>query len=105
MQAPQWLRNFALFLGSASPLMLSMPAALAADDVTLSYGLLELSVSVSSLEAYAYDNQVDDELAFYLKFLSEQERVDFREVLTAPLEVTPVTLSQVLYEPLGEIWL
>ncbi|MEM8612494.1 MAG: alpha/beta hydrolase [Cyanobacteria bacterium P01_H01_bin.105] len=105
MKAPHWLRNFALFLGGASPLMLSMPAALAADDVTLSYGLLELSVSVSSLEAYAYDNQVDDELAFYLKFLSEQERVDFREVLTAPLEVAPVTLSQVLYEPLGEIWL
>ncbi|MEM7063870.1 MAG: alpha/beta hydrolase [Cyanobacteria bacterium P01_B01_bin.77] len=80
-------------------------SVLAAEDVTLSYGVLELSISVSSLEAYAYENQIDDELGFYLDFLSEQERADFREILNTPLDVTPVTLSQVLYDPLGELWL
>ncbi|MBE9065966.1 alpha/beta hydrolase [Leptolyngbya cf. ectocarpi LEGE 11479] len=80
-------------------------SVLAAEDVTLSYGVLELSVPVSSLEAYAYENQIDDELGVYLKFLSEQDQADFREILTTPLDVTSVTLSQVLYDPLGELWL
>lgn len=104
MKVPRWFRNVVLGLGSLTPFMLGSPA-LSADDVTLSYGLLELSVSVSSLQAYAYENQIDDELGVYLKFLSEKERADFREILTTPLDVTSVTLSQVLYDPLGELWL
>ncbi|MEL6333596.1 MAG: alpha/beta hydrolase, partial [Cyanobacteria bacterium J06626_26] len=104
MKAPQWFQTVVLCLGSAAPLMLGTPA-LAADDVTLSYGLLELSVSVSSLEAYAYDNEIDDELAFYLDFLSDKEKADLRTLLTTSAELSPVTLSQVLYSPLGETWL
>ena len=104
MKAPQWFQTVVLCLGSAAPLLLGTPA-LAADDVTLSYGLLELSVSVSSLEAYAYDNEIDDELAFYLDFLSDEEKADLRTLLTTSAGVSPVTLSQVLYSPLGETWL
>ncbi|MEO1179777.1 MAG: alpha/beta hydrolase [Cyanobacteria bacterium J06636_28] len=104
MKAPQWFQTVVLCLGSAAPLMLGTPA-LAADDVTLSYGLLELSVSVSSLEAYAYDNEIDDELAFYLDFLSDEEKADLRTLLTTSAGVSAVTLSQVLYSPLGETWL
>ncbi|MGD1855581.1 MAG: alpha/beta hydrolase [Leptolyngbyaceae cyanobacterium] len=104
MKITRWLRNWGLCLGSAVPLMVGA-AALAADNVTVSYGLLELSVPVSSLEAYAYDNQIDDELAFYFNFLSEADQAEFREILTTPLDVTAVTLSQVLYDPLGELWL
>ncbi|NEQ49887.1 MAG: alpha/beta hydrolase, partial [Leptolyngbya sp. SIO3F4] len=33
------------------------------------------------------------------------ERTEFRGILTEPLDVTAVTLSQVLYDPLGELWL
>lgn len=58
MKALHWFRNFALGLGTVTPLLLG-PSVLAADDVTVSYGLLELSVSVSALEAYAYENQID----------------------------------------------
>ena len=104
MKVPGWFRHVVLSLGSALPFALGT-SVLAADNVTLSYGLLELSVSVSSLEAYAYENQVNDELDFYLGFLSEEERDDFREILTTPLDVSSVTLSQVLYAPLGELWL
>ena len=104
MKAPGWFWNVVLGLGSAIPLVFGT-SVLAADNVTLSYGLLELSVSVSSLENYAYENQIDDELAFYLNFLSEEERGDFREILTTPLDVSSVTLSQMLYAPLGELWL
>lgn len=104
MKVPGWFRNVVVGLGSITSLVLGS-AALAADDVTLSYGLLELSVSVSSLEAYAHDNQIDEELGVYLKFLSAKERADFREILTTPLDVTPVTLSQAFYDPLGELWL
>ncbi len=104
MKAIHWFRNVALGLGSAIPLVLGN-GALAADDVTLSYGLLELSISVSSLEAYAYDNQVTDELNFYLDFLNQQEREDFQEILTTSLDLSPTTLSRVLYSPLAEIWL
>ncbi|NEZ56399.1 alpha/beta hydrolase [Adonisia turfae] len=104
MKALHWFRNLALFLGGAAPLVFIAPT-LAAEDVTLSYGLLELSVSVASLEGYATDNQVSEELEFYLKFLNEEERRDLREILTTPLDVSAVTLSQVLYDPLGELWL
>ncbi|ESA34588.1 dienelactone hydrolase [Leptolyngbya sp. Heron Island J] len=104
MKAPGWFRNVVLGLGSAIPFVLGT-SVLAADSVTLSYGLLELSVSVSSLEDYAYENQIDDELAFYLDFLNDDERDDFREILTTPLDVSSVTLSQMLYAPLGELWL
>lgn len=104
MKVPHWFWNVVLGLGSVTPLVLGS-SALAADEVTLSYGVLELSVSVASLEAYAYDNQIDDELGVYLKFLSEKDRADFRGILTTPLDVTSVTLSQVLYDPLGELWL
>lgn len=104
MKVSDWFRHGLLSLGIALPAVLAT-SALAADNVTLSYGLLELSVSVSSLEAYAYENQINDELGFYLDFLSEGERDDFREILTTPLNVSSVTLSQVLYAPLGELWL
>ncbi|MEM1253968.1 MAG: alpha/beta hydrolase [Cyanobacteria bacterium P01_H01_bin.21] len=104
MKAAYWFRNIALFLGGVAPLALGKPT-FAADNVTVSYGVIELSVSVASLEAYAYENQIDDELAFYLDFLSEPDQAGFREILTTPLDVSAVTLSQVLYEPLGEIWL
>ena len=93
-----------MFLGSVAPFTLGV-SAIAADNVTVSYGLLELSVPVTSLEAYAYENHIDEELAFYLNFLNEQEQASFREILVTPIEVSSVTLSQVLYEPLGEIWL
>ncbi|MGD1952032.1 MAG: alpha/beta hydrolase [Leptolyngbyaceae cyanobacterium] len=104
MKAAYWFRSIAVFLGGVAPLALGTPT-FAANNVTVSYGLIELSVAVASLEAYAYENQIDDELAFYLDFLSEQDQASFREVLTAPLDVSAGTLSRVLYEPLGEIWL
>ncbi|NEQ54117.1 MAG: alpha/beta hydrolase, partial [Leptolyngbya sp. SIO3F4] len=87
MKVTRWFRNLALYLGSTVPLMVGT-SALAADSVTVSYGLLELSVPVPSLESYAYENQIDAELEFYLNFLSEKERTEFRGILTEPLDVT-----------------
>ena len=104
MKTTHWFRSLALLLGNVAPFVLGT-VALAADDVTLSYGPVELSVSVTSLETYVNEDKIDAELAVYLDFLSDEERAGLRELLTVPIDVSPFILSRALYSDFGELWL
>ena len=105
---PRTISHWASILGTivagVSVGLLTSPVW-AADHVTLSFGLIDLSVPVSSLEAYVDDNHIDQELAFYIGSLSESEQAELREFLATPLDLSSVAVSQALYSPLGEFWL
>ncbi|MGD2181139.1 alpha/beta hydrolase [Lusitaniella coriacea] len=78
------------------------PKALSAEKILLYIGPLEFSLAVESLEAYATDGTIGPDLAVYINRLTEEQREQFRELLTTPAELTPVAVAQFLYSPQGE---
>lgn len=69
-----------MIIGTAIVGLTALPVR-AAERVYFSYGVLERSVAVSSLEAYAEDGTVNSDLAFFLRFLDEDVRDEFRTAL------------------------
>lgn len=88
-------------IGAAIVGLMALPVR-AAERVYFSYGALERSVAVSSLEAYAEEGTVNPDLAFFLGFLDEDVRDQFRTALTTSHQINPVAVSQSFYEPMGE---
>ena len=76
--------------------------AVSAERLKLSFGIVERSISVDSLETYAKTGQVNDELAAYFKYVPEASRGELREALLAPIDLGSVEVSQFLYSPIGE---
>jgi predicted dienelactone hydrolase len=97
-----WL-NIALssFIACAVPL-LNHRAAVSAERLKLSFGIVERSISVDSLETYAKTGEVNDELAAYFKYVPKESLEDLRQALTAPIPLEAVEVSQFLYSPIGE---
>lgn len=93
--AVQMLIGIVLVVAAALPVT-------AAERLFFSFGLLERSVSLASLEAFADDGTVNPDLAFFLQFLDPPVRQEFRTVLNTSHQVSPVALSQSFYEPMGE---
>lgn len=94
------LLNLSLML---LPAVLSATKAVGAERIYASYALLERSISVSALEAYAKDGKIDEDLAAYLQYVPPQQLEQLRQALLARADLTPVTISQFLYTPQGEI--
>ncbi|MCU0527743.1 MAG: alpha/beta hydrolase [Elainella sp. Prado103] len=90
-----------LLLGVVLVMSMALPIR-AAERVFFSFGLLERSLSIASLEAYAADGTVNPDLAFFLHFMPPEVRTEFRTVLNTSHQVSPVALSQSFYEPMGE---
>jgi len=78
---------------------------MAADRVTVTYGLLERSLSVQALENYAKTGQASKELRNYLENLNEQQEAQLRQALLARANLNVVAVSQFLYTQQGEILL
>ena len=76
--------------------------AVSAERLKLSFGIVERSISVDSLETYAKTGQVNDELAAYFKYVPKESRGELREALLAPIPLGAVEISQFLYSPIGE---
>lgn len=81
---------------------LSASRAIGAERLKLSFGIVERSISVDSLETYAKTGQVNDELAAYFKYVPKENRGELREALLAPIPLGAVEVSQFLYSPIGE---
>lgn len=99
----------------AVSLLSGMAAALparSADNIYLDYDPLGRVIPVSSLETFAEDGTIDDDLAPYIERLSLEKRQRFQQVLSTPLSQlnvdipeqvsNPFALSQWLYSPIGE---
>jgi predicted dienelactone hydrolase len=76
--------------------------AIGAERIYLSYGILERSISIESLETFANTGKVDDELAVYARRASAEELAQFRQILQSRIPLNVVTVSQFLYTPIGE---
>jgi predicted dienelactone hydrolase len=76
--------------------------AIAAENVILSYGLLEFDVSVDSLETYAKTGKIVDELQSYANFLTPKQLAEFKLGLTTSTDLSHLAIAQFLYSFQGE---
>ncbi len=77
-------------------------STLAAEKIYFSYGAIERTISVASLETYAKEGKLDDDLATYAEYVSPQRLAQLRRVLLSRVELNQVAVSQFLYTPIGE---
>ena len=91
-----------LFLLAFLPNLGAYDSALAADRVYASYSALERSISVSSLEKYAIEGVINEDLAAYTQYFEPAQLEEFRRILLSPIKIDRVAISQFLYTPQGE---
>ena len=91
----------ALLIGLSS-IGLAPVSVRAAEEISLSYGFLIESLKVSSLEAFAKDGTVSEDLEPYLRSSSAEERAEFRAALTKRIDVDPVLISRFFNSAMGE---
>ncbi|NJP11895.1 MAG: alpha/beta hydrolase, partial [Leptolyngbyaceae cyanobacterium RU_5_1] len=96
-----WTRLLLSCLGWAAPLAIANPGD-AAEKIYVSYSLLERSLLVSSLEAYAKDGVPNEDLATYAQYANPTVLQNLRTALVAKADVSPITVAQFLYSPQGE---
>jgi len=94
-------RSLQIVFSTASLLLCSLPAQ-AAENIYVSLGLLEISVSVDALEQYAKEGTLTPELAAYTRYLTREQQEKLQEILTIPAELDIVAIAQFLYSPQGE---
>lgn len=80
-------------------------SAMATERISVRYGQLGRSVSVSSLEAFAEDGIINDDLRGYLRRVSPETRTEIQRALSASRKVDPVAFSQLLQTPIGSLML
>jgi predicted dienelactone hydrolase len=93
--------------GSILLLVLGRPGApaIAAERIFISYSIFGRSISRQSLETFAKEGKISKELMAYARFVSPQQLAQLRESLRQKLALPPVSISQFLYSPTGEILL
>jgi predicted dienelactone hydrolase len=77
----------------------------AAERLTLSYGLLERSITLQTLEKYADTGELDNDLYVYTRYVKPAQRDQLRKALRLKSDLSPVAVSQFLYSPQGDILL
>lgn len=87
------------------PVAFNAGAAFGAETITLTYGAIERSISVDSLEAYANSGEIPKDLRPYIRYFNPQQLQNLRQLLTAQADLSPVAVSQFLYTEQGEILL
>ncbi|MBE9102671.1 alpha/beta hydrolase [Vacuolonema iberomarrocanum] len=73
-----------------------------AEEIVASYGLLEFSIPVESLETFANEGHIDRDLANYARHLDEEQLEQLRQYLNEPIPLSAVEVSQLTYSYLGE---
>ena len=101
-----WVRQSFKLLGwSLIPVALLTRPAISAERLYVSYGVLERSISVAALEAYARTGDLDSDLSVYAQYADAKQLADLRQALVVRADVTSIAVSQFLYTPQGEILL
>jgi predicted dienelactone hydrolase len=85
------------------PAVISPRPVLAAEQVIVTFeNILERSISVTSLELYAREGKIRDDLAAYTQLAKPEQLSQFRQILRSRLPLSPVAVSQFLYTPQAE---
>jgi predicted dienelactone hydrolase len=90
----------ALFAGLCAPLMAISPVH-AGERLSFSYGPLIRSLRISSLQAFAKDGSVADDLAFFLQFTPANQREELRSALVQRADIDPLLVSQFFNSRIG----
>jgi predicted dienelactone hydrolase len=100
----QWLKVFLeVVMTTASILVMIKPLPVqAAEIITISYGLIEFSISVASLEKFAHEGQIDGEMEGYAHHLNQTQRDQLHQFLTQKIPLSAVDVSQLTYSSFGE---
>ncbi len=93
--------SISIGLSTLVPVLFARPV-LGAERLNLSYGLLERSISVDSLEEYAKTGKVDNNLAAYTQYANSQQLANLKKALLTPIPLNALQVSQFLYTPTGE---
>jgi predicted dienelactone hydrolase len=90
-------------LGGVITTAIALPAQ-ALEKINFRYGLAIRSLEISSIERFANDGTVAEDLEFYLQILGvpDTERDLYRDRLMTPINVDPVLLNRFLHSRLGE---
>jgi predicted dienelactone hydrolase len=103
---PHRISGLGVILGSLGFWFLPVPgianSVVAAEKIYISYGAIERSISVNSLEGYAKEGIIDDDLATYAEYVSPGRLLQLQRVLLARIDLSPVAVSQFLYTPTGK---
>jgi predicted dienelactone hydrolase len=83
-------------------LLISLPVQ-SAETIHFRYGLLGRTLHLRSLEEFAKTGKPNSELQSFFDFLKvdSQKQQEFRQILTEPMQVNPVLLSQFFYTGIG----
>lgn len=91
-----------LSLGLLSTFLTATPG-LGAERISFFYPPFgEFSLSVDSLEKFAKEGKIDDDLRFYASRATPEQLAQLRELLQQRFNITPTLVSQVTYSPIGE---
>ncbi|MBD1910203.1 alpha/beta hydrolase [Leptolyngbya sp. FACHB-8] len=90
------------WLGWIVPLAMALTPAHAAERITLSYGLLERSISIETLEQFSASEDIPQELKSYTRAFTPEQVEQFRQLLRTRFDLSPVGISQFLYTDQGE---
>ncbi|MEL7034674.1 MAG: alpha/beta hydrolase [Cyanobacteria bacterium J06592_8] len=93
---------FALGIGILSTLLTAVPAY-SAEQITISYGPAESSVSIGEIQQFARVGEVTPILALYGTLLKLKDGEKLRTILQTPLEANPWSVKQFLDTPTGKI--
>jgi predicted dienelactone hydrolase len=93
---------FGWLLPAVVAMLLPVGSALGADRLTIAYGLLERSVSIDSLSAYANDGSIEGDFKDYVRYLEPEQLNNLRSILRTKANLTPVAVAQFLYTEPGE---
>lgn len=88
-------------LGLASACLTSLPVK-AAEKIYFTYSPLKLSVQVESLELFAKEGIINEDLAQYINRIIPEDEQKFKETLTKKLDIDGVTLSRFFNTEMGQ---
>ncbi|WP_066379979.1 MULTISPECIES: alpha/beta hydrolase [unclassified Anabaena] len=91
-----------LSLGLISTFLTATPG-FSAESISFFYPPFgEFTLPVDSLETFAKEGKIDDDLRFYAQRATPEQLAQLRELLQIRFNVTPTLVSQVTYSPVGE---
>lgn len=96
--------GFKILLGVSSLSAFTAAPVLSAERIYVSYGLLERSISIQSIETFAAEGTIAPDLQTYAAYGTPEDLEQLQTLLNsqAALDIDAVAVSQFLYTPQGE---
>ncbi|NEQ95154.1 MAG: alpha/beta hydrolase [Cyanothece sp. SIO2G6] len=88
--------------GTLLTLLIQQAPVRAAEEILASFGVIQASIPISSLENYVENGTIDRELRPYARYFEPEQLQELRRFLGTPLEVDRQAMTNLLYTAPGE---